>query len=122
MQILKAMMEAQIDPMFNESDLEYRLYLQDHRPQILASCEKKIITTNEMAVYEYRPKEFLYANNFPVAAWWVVLWINNINGQHHFFKLKEILLPSLSLIEDLYQQYRTLRSQWNNAKKKISNV
>lgn len=122
MEVLKTMMQAQVDPMFNDTDFEYRLYLQDHREMILDRCEQKAINTNDMATFEYRPKEFLYANHYPVAAWWLVLWINGINGQEHFKNLKFLLFPDLAQLEDLFQHYRTLRSEWNKAKIKMTST
>lgn len=120
MEILTTMMQRHYDPMFNQDDFEYRLYLQDHRATILASAQTVTIPPNAMAMYEYRPKEYLRSKGLPVAADWLVLWLNSIQDREHFKNLKELILPSLSTIETLYDTYRTLRSKQGEVQKQIA--
>lgn len=119
MEMLVTMMKKHYDPMFNQDDFEYRLYLQDHRSTILENSQTVAIPPNVMAMYEYRPKEYLRSKGLPVAADWLVLWINSIQDREHFKNLKELIIPSMSTIETLYDTYRSLRSKQGEIKKQI---
>lgn len=120
MDLLVRMMAKQKSNMLNQDDYEYRLYLQDHWHQLRESAQIVSVNINDMATFEYRPKEYLEANNHPVAGDWLFLWLNCIKDREHFKNLKQVLIPNWSYIEDLYQRYRSLQSSRSNALKKMS--
>ncbi len=122
MDLLVRMMAKQKSDMFTQDDFEYRLYLQDYWHALRDSAQVVNMNANDMATYEYRPKEFLVSKGHPVAGDWLLLWLNCIQDREHFKGLKQILIPNWSQIEDLYSQYRTLRSREGTVQKNLANA
>lgn len=119
MKILLDMMKPQITEMFNQEDLEYRLYLQDHFKEIIWKGVTVTLSPNAMAEYEYRPKEYLRRMGHPPESDWLILWLNGILDREHFKRLNTLIIPNYSNIEDLYDQYRTLKGKEIATQKKL---
>lgn len=112
---LRTLLAAQSDSMFPVEDLEYRLYLQDHKAEIIRQSQLVFIDANQMAKYKYRPRFFLYDKGFPPASDWLFLWLNDMTGPMCFKDLQSVYIPNYSYIEQLFSVYRTLASTMKRA-------
>lgn len=123
---LRTLLDMQSDIMFSVEDLEYRLYLQDHKTEIIRQSQLVLIDANQMARYKYRPRFFLYDQGFPPASDWLFLWLNDMTGPMCFKDLKSVYVPNYSHIEQLFSTYRTLSSTMKRAgaslKKQLQSV
>lgn len=118
MTTLLEMYRANYDEVYDRDDLEYRLYIQDHKPQILQYSSPMVLDANQQARYRYRPRWFLYENRFPELGDWVLLFLNDMTGPMEFRDIRTVIIPSWNYIETfLYPQYRTLSSRLDSAKK-----
>ena len=117
--VLNDMLSDPYLDVFNLDDYEFRLFIQDHREQILAKCTTVVLTPNDQAKYKYRPRYYLYTNEYPPAADWVLLWINDFTGPMEFVKISKLKIPNWSMFEDLYELYRTIKSNHSEAKKAL---
>lgn len=109
--LLREMLERATDKMFDPTDREYVLYLKDHKTALLEQCTTKYLTPDQMAKYEHRPRYFLYENQYPQSADWILCWLNDLSGPEEFKNLKSVKVPNFSQLEDLYSTYRTLRTR-----------
>ena len=112
---LRTILTSQIDDMFSVEDLEYRLYIQDHKKDILDKAVIVTLDANAMARYKYRPRFFLYDKGYPHTSDWLFLWLNDLTGPMSFKNLTHVFVPNYSQIEQLYTTYRTLESTMKRA-------
>lgn len=117
---LREMIERDQDLMFDVTDREYVLFLEDHKQIILDRCEKKPLTPDDMAQYEYRPRYFLYKNKLPPAAAWLLCMLNDMSGPEEFTGRKVILVPDFSQLESLFSVYRTISQKYAKAQKELT--
>lgn len=94
-----------------EADLEWRLYIRDHKKDILDKCITLTLSTDEQYRYEYRPEDVLIDNRLPISLIWILLWINQYPSTEHFYGFKTILIPNLSQIQIYRQDYLTFKSE-----------
>jgi hypothetical protein len=116
---IRSILNQQIDKMFSIEDLEYRLFLQDHKKELIDTAETVILSPNEMNQYKFRPWYFLLAKKHPPAAYWILLWLNNLTGPMEFVRLSTIYVPNFSVLEQLYTLYRTLSSELSRASRSL---
>ena len=118
-ELLDDMLADPLLGVFDRDDYEFRLFIQDHRQQILNSCTYVTLTPNQQAKYKYRPRYFLYTNEYPAAGDWIFLWINDLTGPMEFINLSQVRVPNWSFLEDLYNLYRNIKSNTDTAKKAL---
>lgn len=106
METLSERLAKQSDP-YSSDDQEWVQFIKDHRVEILKKSELVSIDPDTMAMYKYRPEEFLDSLNRSRALSWIMLWINNIRSAHHFVGLSSIAIPDRGHIDNLKRLYRT---------------
>lgn len=118
--LLREMIEDDRDTMFDLTNKELFLYYNDHKEEILARCETKYLTADDMAKYEHRPQRYLFENNYPKESYWLFCWVNDLSGAEEFKDLTSVRVPNYSQIEDLYSTFRTIQSQRKSAEEYLN--
>lgn len=116
---LTEMVNRRVTEMYDITDHEYRLFLQDKKQELLDSCTKVTLTPDEMALYEYRPRYFLYSKKYPPEGYWILLWLNDMRGTMDFHHTSTILVPNWKLMNGYYESYRTIKAGINRMNKTI---
>lgn len=106
------MLESSIDEL-SDTNKEWMLFVQDHRRFILQNAKTTELTMDEMFTYEYRPEDFLKDRNLPLSMLWIFLWINQLSNAMQFPTIKNIIIPDVSHLYDLRNEYRTFIAQLN---------
>lgn len=104
------MLESSVDELSDTAN-EWVLFVQDHRRYLLTSSTKITLTMDEMFIYEYRPEEFLKDRHLPLSMMWIFLWINQLSNALQFPTIKNIIIPNVSYLYDLRNEYRTFIAQ-----------
>ena len=91
-------------------DNDWRLFIHDHKANILSNSVLHAVDLNAMIPYEYRPAEYLTAVLKADARLdWIFLFINNLATDIEFTRrLTSLWVPDLAYITDLRQTYQAI--------------
>ena len=98
---------------YADTTADWVRFLKDHRELILSKSTLTAIDYDTMAVYRYRPEEYLDFMGVPRGLAWLVLWLNQIHTAHDFVGLSALYLPDYRHIDELHRLYRTEQTQLN---------
>lgn len=107
---LKEIYQSQITAYSNQ-DLEWVQYVRDHFAVLVKSAVKQTLEPYQHYAMTYRLEDWLGEQNIPKEMAWIVLYINQLSDASDFKELTEIMIPNLTLLEQLKQQFKTVQSQ-----------
>lgn len=90
------------------TDTKWKLFLTDHRSELLQSCTSHMISSFHMRKYRYRLREYIAILNYPKEFIDIVLLLNDLPSEMEFKNLSCILLPNQLKVDELYEKYRTV--------------
>ena len=103
------------DPLgdFSDSDIEWKLFVKDHRDFILEKSTKITLTKEESFLYEHRLIDFLLFQRYPASMHWIVLWINGYENDEFFSDTTSIYVPDVAHMKALREDYKTYKAGLN---------
>lgn len=93
------------------TDIEWRLFVKDHRDRILENSVVMTLNNNDSSYYEYRLRDLLIAHGIKPELRWIVLWINQLYSEMEFHDIHTLYIPSYKQIKEYYDQYKIIRSE-----------
>lgn len=102
---------------YYSQDVEWVLFVKDHRSEILKNSAQYFITYNDQNTYKYRLYSYLVETNINVELLWIILWLNQLDTEMDFVNVDSLFIPSDKYIGELYQQYRSCKSKFNKESK-----
>lgn len=82
-------------------------FVRDHRASLMATATARAITRDEQQTYRFRLVDLLRTLGYDHSVTWIVLWLNDLDGQSAFDGVDELTLPSDETLSSLYTSYST---------------
>ena len=98
-------------------DKDWKLFIEDHKNNILRSSKVVIINYNDRNRYIYRLSEYLESKNYDRSLTWIVLYLNQMYGEQDFHDKEKLILPDLNYLNTLHSQFQILKKKYKDIKK-----
>lgn len=109
--ILTKMSEDGLD----DTDVEWELFIKDHRRHILERSTIIYLTNDLMTRYEYHLRWFLEDNRIDTNMYWIIMYINNIKMESEFVNIDRLYIPDINQIKELRKQFNIFKKMLTNA-------
>ncbi len=105
---------------YTPSNTGWYQFIVDHKRELLNASYIQDIQPEIAFKYRYRPKELLNHYEINTALTWIILLLNDIDGEKDFSGIKKLFVPAGSeTITDLYEQYVNYQEQLKNSDKEL---
>ena len=102
---------------FELEDKDWKLYIEDHRRNILEKSNTIYIGHDDRNRYIYRLSEYLEHKKYDRSITWIVMMLNQLNGEQDFHDKEKLIVPEMNHLNSLYNQYQILKKKYKSIKK-----
>ena len=99
----------------SDSNIEWKLFVKDHRKQLIATATTHVLSADEIELFRFRPNEYLNSINLTEDLTWIVLWLNQLNSPENFYNIRELIIPNYAYVNSLRETYRSVKSNLDKA-------
>lgn len=96
---------------YDDTDPNWRQFVDDHKTYLINLSNVATISTSYMQGYRYALRRYLNTIRYNTHCTWIVRLVNNLPSDVQFTdSVNSLLIPPMSVIEDLYTTYLTTQS------------
>lgn len=107
MTLLQSLQSEITSSLLDDGSEEWKTFVIDHIDYLRALGTRVIPDPSYMVKYRYDVESYLADNGMSALYSWIFLLINDMSSSFEFYKSQEYVIVSDSVIQNLYQKYRS---------------